>query len=54
MLVASWILCAAVAGSANPGVEIRGDTTCPAPAEVEAALTGLTGPRGPEPAADVS
>jgi hypothetical protein len=54
MLVASWILCAAVAGSTNPSIEVKGDTSCPAPAEVEAALPGLTGPRDPAAGPDIA
>jgi hypothetical protein len=54
MLVASWILCAAVAGSTNPSIEVKGDTSCPAPAEVEAALPGLTGRSDPASGPDIA
>jgi hypothetical protein len=53
MSVVSWILCAAVAGSANPPIEIWGATTCPAPADVEAALPGLIERSDQTPIADV-
>lgn len=54
MLVASWIFCAAVAGSSNPAIEVKGDTSCPAPADVEAALPGLTGRSDPGAGSDVA
>ena len=54
MFVASWILCAAVAGSATPSIEVWGDTTCPAAADVQAALEGLMAPDSASPVSDVA
>jgi len=48
-----WIVFATVAAAADEPLQVTGATTCPSPAEVEAAVAGLIGPDAGDQAGDV-
>src|SRR5436189_11499 len=53
MSAASWIVFAVVAGAAGAPLQVTGASTCPSPADVEAAVAGLIEPDTRGQAADV-
>ena len=54
MAVGAFILSTFVSLIGAGAIDVRGETTCPRPSEVVAALERVTGPGSPEPVSDVA
>lgn len=50
----TWLAAALLAAGAAPSVDVRGDTKCPTPAELSAALVGLVAPAAAPASPDVA